>query len=234
VLGVSSVLVVGLALSLGASGRSDSTLQPASPSVQIDDREDTAEAQTPIGPVLSAAPAAKGGVVEPPAGERETGAGGDVAGSTGASNRRVRPSAPVTRAKVRDLPHSCGQVAPIPWCLQVRVSPAPGGHTLISRMCVNANAGVGDLDFETTQEADFELLSGSRVIWRWSDTQTFTQQPHQISAITGECYTWQTRWDQFDGRGERVGKARLTLRVRHLASQRSYPAEAAVAFFTTA
>ncbi len=146
---------------------------------------------------------------------------------------RPRPPAPAGRSSTSTSPLLfCG--GDTEWCLRAQVRPAGAkGYTLYSTMCANARTALPRLDFTTAQETDFELLSGSRVIWRWSDGQAFARTPHQLSALPGGCFTWQTVWDQYDGQGDRVGKARLTLRVRALATQRTEVRDATVVFVTT-
>lgn len=145
------------------------------------------------------------------------------------------PRRPAYRTKSSSLvPRTC--TTSVDWCLlaTVRSGGKGKGHNLYATLCLNAKQPFGSLDFGTAQEADFEVLAGSRVIWRWSDGQSFARTPHQVSGMTGDCFGWQTYWDQYDGNGAKVGAARLSLQVRSTANQQTSPAAAAVAFATVA
>jgi hypothetical protein len=121
------------------------------------------------------------------------------------------------------------------WCLEGGSTPAgKGAYTFSATLCLNTGVALRTLDFATAQEAEFEVLSAGRVIWRWSDRQVIKPTPHQLSALAAECFTWQTKWTQYDGNGDRVGKARLTLRARSTAGQVTSPTAATVTFMTSA
>lgn len=156
-----------------------------------------------------------------------------VAVPSAAAPRAQRGPAPVARTSGSGLiPAYCTSSAE--WCQTAGVRNAGKNRYLLSAvMCLKAGVALGSLDYRTAREVDFELLAGSRVIWRWSDGQSFAATPHRISALAGDCYTWQTVWDQHDAAGDRVGKARLHLRVRNAADQAAYPAAATAVFMTT-
>ncbi|HVE98638.1 MAG TPA: BsuPI-related putative proteinase inhibitor [Mycobacteriales bacterium] len=156
-----------------------------------------------------------------------------VGDPTAGEERARREPARVTRTGGPALlPSYCTAAAS--WCQTAGVRPAgKNQYTLSAVMCLKAGVPLGSLDYRTAQEVDFELLAGSRVIWRWSDTQSFATAAHRLSALAGDCYTWQTLWDQHDARGDRVGKARLMLRVRNTAAQAAHPAAATAVFITS-
>lgn len=145
-----------------------------------------------------------------------------------------RPRRAAARTKSTSLPRTCSGSSG--WCLEAATQSRGKGYgfMLFSTMCVNATRGFGELGFATTQEVDFEILAGSRVIWRWSDRQSFRSEPHSLSALPGECYVWRTVWDQYDAAGSKVGTARLTLRVRSTAAQMAGTSGATKTFMTAA
>ncbi|HVF19755.1 MAG TPA: BsuPI-related putative proteinase inhibitor [Mycobacteriales bacterium] len=204
---------------------------PDSPAEQFDRQSDDAGM-----PALGLPPAGL-----PPADEQRSGRGlgrsadrGDDA-DFGPTRLQPHPRRPAYRTKSSSLvPRTCA--TSVDWCLHatVRSGGKGKGHNLHATLCLNAKQPFGSLDFATAQEADFEVLAGSRVIWRWSDGQAFARDPHQLSGIPGDCFAWQTYWDQYDGNGAKFGAARLSLRVRSLASQETSPASAEVPFTTVA
>ena len=165
---VSVVAIVVLGMTLGSTTRGDNTLQPVTPPERSTERIDEDAMEPAPGAGHTSASTAS---TAPGSGPTEPGRVPAAAPAQGPDGVRPRQSASVTRTKSRsDLPRGCGPVAE--WCLAADVTPATGGgYAIASTMCLSTKAIAGELTFATTHEADFELLAGSRVIWRWSDTQ---------------------------------------------------------------
>ncbi len=226
--GAALVAVVGVVVGFGAvsgsaNARDEVTFvdSPATDDSSYDDSVGPALLGAPVDP----ADASTGD--ERTRSRRRSGSSDDAQGPTTAQ----QPPAAVTRTSRTGALNTCSA----DWCLgAAQKSAGRAAYIFSATVCLNAGVALRTLDYATSQEVEFEVLAGSHVIWRWSDNQRITSTPHQLSALAAECFTWSTKWTQYDGNGDRVGKANLTLRVRSLASQATSPSAATARFATTA
>lgn len=82
---------------------------------------------------------------------------------------------------------------------------------------MNTAATPLELTFSDGQTFDFAVQQGERVVWRWSDDQTFTQALRRERIAPGESRTFQAEWRPAAGlQGELVGVGRLTASDHHV------------------
>ncbi len=99
--------------------------------------------------------------------------------------------------------------------------------SLAHRICREAAGTQDHLTFDTTQEAEFEIWSGGRLVWRWSDGATVATQAHRLDIDPGACLTWSTGYDARDLQpGDYEIRAWVT--AEELGPQATYRAEVTV------
>ncbi len=205
IVGTTSVLILGVALSLGQSGGSNDTLQPISPAGTRDDQTSSDQRGNPAPPLpgplegttAGPAPAAPDTDTQPGAVPQQAphSPGQPPASSATASDMR--------RTLVDYEAGECtgnGVGGDRGWCTRW-VGPAstrrgvPVDLTFeVCRLDVTADV----LRFSSTKEIDYSLraktTSPSRTFWRWSTGRRFTTRETSLTVPARMCARWTTTW----------------------------------------
>ena len=75
------------------------------------------------------------------------------------------------------------------------------------QLCLTSTVNAAEaLHFPSDLETDFSLTSQAtgRTVWRWSAGRTFRADAHVISVQPGECFDWDTVWNEVDNHGHAV------------------------------
>ena len=130
----------------------------------------------------------------------------------------------------------CGGIASHPnptvprYCGELVVERTPAGVLDFGLRAMLDAAATHDssFSFDTTQEVDLVLSRGGRVIWRWSQGQTFAQLRHTLVVKPGNGYRWTTSWRPTDRYGRALPKGDYevtgTVRAHELGSSNAWSA----------
>jgi hypothetical protein len=96
------------------------------------------------------------------------------------------------------------------------------GHQLDAYLC-SSSTDPYTLHYPHAHEVDLAVLSGTRVVWRWSDFHRDGGPAHTGRLDSGRCTHWWVPYSAVDAQGRTLPKGDYVVRATFLAREVSEP-----------